>query len=410
VDPVARLRHVTKTYRLGSERSNWRALIPGPRGEVVTGDTFDALVDLDLDIEPGRAVGIVGANGAGKSTILKLLAGVIAPTRGTVEVRGSVAPVIELGVGFNPELSGAENLRFASALLGYTAADLAARWDGIVEFAGIGPFLDTPLKRYSVGMKARLGFSLMTAFPSDLLLLDEVLSVGDWEFQQRSLERVRELHQAGTAVVAVSHSNWLLTQLCEHLVLLEGGAIVASGDPVSVISRYIGETEVGLGRPHPDDQFAVDLFLPPPADSPVGIVGLGVADETVPTGGELAFSFDLAVDRPTQGLVVMSFYTVGRAAFAEPSEGPSELLGQVGVHRIEGRFPLPLAAGAYQLRIAVIPEHDIEDFDQEYRNAIAVASVPFTIVGEATRRPGLALDVRWSTSAGPSDGAEGLAR
>lgn len=398
VDLVAQLRHVTKTYRLGAERSNWRALIPGPRGDVLDGEVFDALVDVDLDIARGQSVGIIGANGAGKSTILKLLAGVIAPTRGTVEVRGSVAPVIELGVGFDPDLSGAENLRFASALLGRAASELEARWDDIVDFAGIGPFLDTPLKRYSVGMRARLGFSLMTSFPTDLLLLDEVLSVGDWEFQKRSRERILELHAAGTALVAVSHSNWLLTQLCEHLVLLEEGRVVASGDPVSVVSRYIGETNIGYGDPEPDREIVAEVYQESTAPAAPSIVGLRLEEPAVASGGTLRFSFDLVVERPVEGLLVMSFYTVGRAAFAEPSEGPSHLLGQVGTHRVEGSFPLPLAAGAYQLRIAVLAEHDPEDYDQEYREALAVANVPFTVVGAATRRPGLALDVRWRSS------------
>ena len=237
---VVDLQNVTKIYRLGAERSNWRALIPGPRGDVRTGEPFAALTDVSLQIEEGQALGIIGANGAGKSTILKILAGVVEPTYGTVEIQGRVAPIIELGVGFDPELNGSENVRFGGALLGHDAAELEERYDSIVAFSGLEEFMETPVKRYSTGMRARLGFSLVTEFDADLILLDEVLSVGDFDFQQRSLRRVRELHERGAAVVAVSHSNQMISQLCSTLVLLEHGQIVAEGDPVTVISRYIG--------------------------------------------------------------------------------------------------------------------------------------------------------------------------
>lgn len=394
--PVARLEGVTKTYHLGLERSNWRALIPGPRGEVVRGESFQALADVSLTIEPGQALGIIGANGAGKSTVLKLLAGVVEPTSGTVEVNGDVAPVIELGVGFDPDLSGADNLRFGATLLGHSNAEITERWDDIVAFAGLADFMSTPLKRYSTGMRARLGFSLVTAFPTDLILLDEVLAVGDWAFQRRSLARIRELHAAGSAIVAVSHSNWMLAQLCDTLILLEHGHVIASGDSVTVIGRYLGEEVVGVGEPFPDDQIVADLIPPPPESSPVSIEGLAVIPNSIEPAAPVRFSFELVVEEGTEGILVMSFYTIGRAAFAEPEEGPSHLLATPGRWRIEGTITsLPVGPGPYHLRVAVIPAHDPDDFDHEFRNSLAVETVPFAVLGNPTRRPGILLEVTW---------------
>ena len=179
---VAQLRNVTKTYHLGAERSNWRALVPGPWGERVTGERFDALRAVDLDIERGHALGVVGANGAGKSTILKLLAGVIEPTSGTVWVDGDVAPVIELGVGFNPELSGRDNILFNGAMLGFGRRQMEKRLKGILAFSGLEEFAELPLKYYSSGMYMRLAFAIATEVDPDVLLIDESLGVGDAAF------------------------------------------------------------------------------------------------------------------------------------------------------------------------------------------------------------------------------------
>jgi ABC-2 type transport system ATP-binding protein/lipopolysaccharide transport system ATP-binding protein len=396
---VVDIQHVTKIYRLGAERSNWRALVPGPFGEQPLGEAFHALTDVSLQIEAGEALGIIGANGAGKSTILKILAGVVEPTYGSVEIRGRVAPIIELGVGFDPELNGSENVRFGGALLGHDAQELEERYESIVAFSGLGDFMETPVKRYSTGMRARLGFSLVTAFDADLILLDEVLSVGDFDFQNRSLRRVRELHERGAAVVAVSHSNQMISQLCSNLVLLEHGQIVAEGDPVTVISRYIGDQVIGIGEPFEDDRVYADLVADPPEGAPVAIEDLEVVPEAFEPGGTLTFRFTLRVLEPVDARLVMSIYSIGRAAFAEPEEGPSDLLGQVGTWTISGQIAsFPVAPGPYHLRVAVIPEHDPNDFDQEYLESLAKETTPFRILGETTRRPGLMFDTTWEAS------------
>ncbi len=401
---VVDLQNVTKIYRLGAERSNWRALIPGPWGEVQTGEPFHALSDVSLQIEAGQSLGIIGANGAGKSTILKILAGVVEPTYGTVEVHGRVAPIIELGVGFDPELNGSENLRFAGALLGHDRQEIEEQYDSIVAFSGLEEFMDTPVKRYSTGMRARLGFSLVTAFDADLILLDEVLSVGDFDYQQRSLRRVKDLHERGSAVVAVSHSNHMISQLCSTLALLDHGHIVTIGDPVTVISRYIGEQVIGIGEPVPDDQVHAELIADPPEDSPVAVEDLELLPDAIVPGGALTFRFTLRVTEPVDARLVMSFYSIGRAAFAEPDEGPSELLATTGSWTVTGQIDsFPVAPGPYHLRVAVIPEHDPNDFDQEYLESLAKVTTPFTILGDPTHRPGLMFDTKWEADALPVD-------
>ena len=235
---MLRLEGVTKSYRLGSERSNWRALIPGPRGEHLTGEYFKALDDVSLEVRSDQAIGIVGQNGAGKSTLLKVLAGIVRPTSGDVHVQGRVASVIELGVGFNPELTGAENLRFAGSLFGARPAEIQRHYDEIVDFSGLEAFMDMPVKRYSTGMRARLGFAIATAVDPDVLLLDEVLATGDQVFREKSRNRVIELAKGAKAIVLVTHDMHWVTEFCNRAMLLEKGEIVAEGAPEDIVSLH----------------------------------------------------------------------------------------------------------------------------------------------------------------------------
>jgi lipopolysaccharide transport system ATP-binding protein len=391
---VARLDGVTKSYRLGSERSNWRALIPGPRGEQLAGEYFKALDDVSLEVRSDQAIGIVGQNGAGKSTLLKVLAGIVRPSSGAVHVEGRVASVIELGVGFNPELTGAENLRFAGSLFGARPTEIQRRYDEIVDFSGLEAFMDMPVKRYSTGMRARLGFALVTSFDADLVILDEVLSVGDWAFQQKCLERVDRLHKGGAAIVAVSHNNWLVTQICDHAVLLEDGRIVASGDPLSVIERYLGETTIT--DTDKDANFPTLPLLEERPDSPVRISDLVVEPPEIRPNDPLRFRFTVEVDEPLDAQIVMSMYTMGRAVFADPQVGPTDVLSRPGVWEVAGTTDrLPFSPGGFKIRVAVVREPDPEDFLQEHLAAFASASASFKVLGAASTRPGLQFDTTW---------------
>lgn len=199
---------------------------------------FFALDDISLAIRKGEAVGIIGANGSGKSTLLGLIAGVIGPQAGRVEVRGRVAPLLELGAGFHYELTGYENIVLNGVLMGLTRGEVAARMEAIVAFSGLEPSLNEPLRTYSSGMVARLGFSVAVHLEPDILLIDEILAVGDTHFQARCYERLEEFRRQGTTFVIVSHSLAEIRFLCDRVVWLAGGKIMMQGKPDEVIAAY----------------------------------------------------------------------------------------------------------------------------------------------------------------------------
>ena len=198
------------------------------------------LRDVDLEVSQGESVALLGRNGSGKSTVLRLIAGIYQPTSGTIETSGRITAVIELGAGFHPELTGAENIALYAAVLGLTRKELAERYDEIVEFAAMPDFLDTPLKYYSSGMEARLAFSVAVCLQPDILLLDEVLAVGDQAFRERCLERLRQYHARGGTLILVSHELDQVRELCTRGVWLEEGEIVMDGAIDAVLAAYRG--------------------------------------------------------------------------------------------------------------------------------------------------------------------------
>ena len=201
-------------------------------------EEFWAVKDVTLMVERGEALGIIGHNGAGKSTILKLLSNITTPTTGEIEIRGRLAALIEVGSGFHPELTGRENVYLSGAILGMSRREITAKLASIVEFAGVGQFLDVPVKRYSSGMYVRLGFAIAAHLEPDILLLDEVLAVGDAAFQAKCLQRIRELKEAGTTIVFISHDLVAVEGLCDRVILLERGQVKLSGSPHLVITEY----------------------------------------------------------------------------------------------------------------------------------------------------------------------------
>jgi ABC-2 type transport system ATP-binding protein len=199
---------------------------------------FYALRDVTFSVNRGETVGIVGRNGSGKSTCLKLIAGVMAPSDGEVHVHGRVSPLIELGAGFHPDLTGRENVYLNASILGMTNRDIRARFDEIVGFAELYEFMDTPVKRYSSGMYMRLGFSVAVHSDPDILLVDEVLAVGDALFAEKCMAKIREMHQRGVTIVIVSHSLDMIREFCERALLLSGGHLVEEGEASRIVDDY----------------------------------------------------------------------------------------------------------------------------------------------------------------------------
>jgi ABC-type polysaccharide/polyol phosphate transport system ATPase subunit len=201
-------------------------------------EDFWAVRDLSFEVKRGEVVGIIGHNGAGKSTVLKLLSNITSPTTGEITIRGHLSALIEVGSGFHPELTGRENIFLSGAILGMRRREIAAKLDSIVEFAELSDFIDTPVKRYSSGMYVRLGFSIAAHLDPDILLLDEVLAVGDARFQGKCLDRIDDLRRAGKTIVFISHDLSAVARLCSRVLLMEHGQMRASGPPSEVIDAY----------------------------------------------------------------------------------------------------------------------------------------------------------------------------
>ena len=245
-EPAVVFDRVWKKFRRGERHDSLRdavtALVkkpftPRPERDALDAQEFWALKDVSFEVQPGEAIGIIGPNGAGKSTTLKLLTKILRPTMGACRVRGRVGALIEIAAGFHPDLTGRENLYLQGAILGMTRAEVAGKLDEMIEFSGIRDFIDTPVKRYSSGMNARLGFAVAAHVDPDVLLIDEVLAVGDFSFQQKCFARLAEFRRSGAAIVFVSHNMQAIVSLCDKAILLRPGrsALMASVGEVAAL-------------------------------------------------------------------------------------------------------------------------------------------------------------------------------
>jgi ABC-type polysaccharide/polyol phosphate transport system ATPase subunit len=245
------LENVTQRFRVIQERPDTlRELFAKFLRHEVNYHDFDAISNLSLEIPRGQMLGIIGHNGSGKSTLLKIIAGVYRPTAGHVVVKGSLAPLIELGAGFHHELTGRENIQLNGLLMGYSKAEMKKREQSIIDFADIGEFIDAPVKQYSSGMHTRLAFAVATEVDPDILVVDEILAVGDAAFQQKCFERMQKFRRSGKTILFVSHNSLQITQHCNRAILLDKGVILADGDPADVVSFYksLNAPEIALAR------------------------------------------------------------------------------------------------------------------------------------------------------------------
>jgi lipopolysaccharide transport system ATP-binding protein len=249
-DLAVRACGLTKRYRVGTRRHHADRLSDlFSRRNSADGNEFRALDDVSFEINYGDAVGVVGGNGAGKSTLFKILARVLRPSAGSAELHGRLASLLEVGTGFHPELTGRENIYMSGIILGMTRAEVNRRFDNIVAFAGVERFLDTPIKWYSSGMQTRLGFAVTAHLEAEILLIDEVLAVGDAAFQKRCLAKMREVASGGRTVLFISHDMDSVENLCNRAIWLEKGRVRAdSSDVKEVTQGYLGQTLLNGGK------------------------------------------------------------------------------------------------------------------------------------------------------------------
>lgn len=243
-DVAIRVKNVGMRFHLNHERvDNLKEFVIKFIRRDLKFNEFWALKEIDFEIKKGERLGVLGLNGSGKSTLLKVVSGVLKPSAGTVETNGVIAPLLELGAGFSAEYTGRENIYLYGAVLGYTKEFLDEKFDEIVDFSGLGEFIEVPIKNYSSGMKARLGFSIATVVEPDILILDEVLSVGDKKFRKKSEKKIMSMFDKGVTVLFVSHSLEQVQRLCDKAIILDSGRLVAKG-PVDQIARiYKNMTE-----------------------------------------------------------------------------------------------------------------------------------------------------------------------
>lgn len=249
---VVRISNVSKRFTVRKDSSLKERIVTLGRAGRAHKQDFWALSDVSLDIRAGNTIGLIGHNGSGKSTLLKVIGGIIQPTSGSVEQRGRIAALLELGAGFHPDLTGRENVFLNASVLGLSAEETAAQFDAILEFSGVGEFIDTQIKFYSSGMYVRLAFAIAVHTDPDILLVDEVLAVGDEQFQRKCLDKIREFQSEGRTIIIVSHALDQIAALCDRVILLNRGQMAYDGIPVTAIERFrelLANNAVGQARP-----------------------------------------------------------------------------------------------------------------------------------------------------------------
>lgn len=243
-DTAISVKNVSMTFNLNKEKvDNLKEYVIKLITRKLEYKKFYALKNINFEVKKGEHLAIMGLNGAGKSTLLKTIVGVYKPNEGTIEKCGVIAPLLELGAGFDPNYTGEENIYLYGAILGYEREYISSKFDEIVEFSELGNFIKVPIKNYSSGMKARLGFSIATAVEPDVLILDEVLSVGDAAFRKKSLAKVQSLFEKGVTVLFVSHNIEQVKAICDTAILLDHGEIIAQGPVAEVIPVYEEKTK-----------------------------------------------------------------------------------------------------------------------------------------------------------------------
>ena len=350
---------VSKKYRIYHEPeeekspTGLRRLARRLRGDY---SDFWAVREISFEVQRGEALGIIGENGAGKSTILKLLYNITTPTEGRIVVNGRLAALIEVASGFHPELTGRENVFLNGSLLGMTRGEIRKKLDRIVEFAGVSAFIDTPVKRYSSGMYLRLGFAIAAHLDPDILLLDEVLAVGDAMFQTKCIERIKQLRDAGTTIVFVSHNLSAVQSLCDRVFLLRQGEIVRTGLPRDVIADY---EHMLTNAPAPGPAKSSGPTTTPPAQiTSVNLFNSAAGKTTMfATGDEVRVEVEFIVHEPVADVSIeVYFYSIFHNLHSHFSTDSDRVILdlQTGRGTIEFFCPeLPFEPGSFYVEASI---------------------------------------------------------
>ncbi len=374
--PAIVVKDVSKRFRLYNEK-------PMHLKDRITGnskaryDLFWALRDVSLTVPHGTMYGLVGHNGSGKSTLLRMMANIYRPTKGKVTSHGRISALLELGAGFHPQLSGRENIYLNASILGLGRREIGSKVDEIVEFAGLEKFIDTPVKVYSSGMYVRLGFSVAVHVNPEILLIDEVIAVGDEEFQRRCFDHLYSLRQQGVTIVMVTHNMGLVQTMCDHAAWLERGKVLTEGKAVGVVKEYLrkvndqegerlgeaGERVDSTGRSVGSGEIVVERVEYISArrkPTPVGA-----------TGDPLVVRIHYNAETPVENPVFkLGFHHEGGALVGEPNTR----LAEFETGRLEGRgalhykiASLPLTPGTYRLSVTVLDSHSLHRYDHHER-------------------------------------------
>ncbi len=403
--PVITVDNIAKLYQIGAKQKAYRTLretimevaaTPWRRlrqlsrwgaleSEIANGEALDyaiwALKDVSFEVQPGAVLGIIGANGSGKSTLLKVLSRITQPTSGRIEIRGRVSSLLEVGTGFHPELTGRENIFLNGAILGMSRREIKSKFDEIVDFAEIGKFLDTPVKWYSSGMYVRLAFAVAAHLEPEILILDEVLAVGDAAFQKKCLGKMGRVAKEGLTVLFVSHNMSAIGGLCERVVLLEAGKVVFDGPTRAGIERYMGAVSAGKGR---DLENA--LHSGPCRYARIKSIALlneaGLPCDTFCMGDSLTVELEVLITQrlalPEVGIALQNSMGLNLQLFVSTWEGLKGPL-EVGPHRFRVQIPkISVYPGTYALAPWVLRQGSAVDHQVDQAIVFTVIEADLT--------------------------------
>lgn len=392
--PAVSIENVWKYFRLYHDKNQYlkTTLLQGRRSRY---DEFWALKDVDFEIPFGSTFGIVGSNGSGKSTLLKCLAGILTPDKGRIQSNGRMAALLELGAGFHPDLSGRENIYLNGAILGMTSSEIDRKLEEIIDFSGLEKFVDTPVKNYSSGMVVRLGFAIATNVDPEILIIDEVLAVGDESFQHRCYEKIESFRQDGRTIILVSHGLEQVAQLCSTVAWLDKGAIQEIGPSYEVISKYSGrshdaapkmEGEIGERWGSHEAEITGAQFFDG-SDTAVKVLKTGE-----PVSLQISYEAHTPITEPVFGIRITQLH--GTNVWGTNTK-------RMGFHlaKVEGSGTisldiesLPILAGTYDLTVALTDQHETYEYDHWDRK------VRFDVVQYNTFDEGLIqVPAKWRT-------------